>query len=437
MWRLSILFWLFVIMLVGCAPSSVADAPPTLIPFPSMTPGNYAAGEMPTQVALALDGGLALNPASALNPNQATATPNFDRCPPAATPELDPQPPIAREMDAAMIRFLDAGGDAARLEDALRSQWGVLGSSGFVRSDIDLNGQGTPEIVVSYLAQDGGGSLLIASCADGHMLPVYETTLGGEPPQILWTSDMTFDGKVDLVFSSRVCSGASEDTCVYRTQLIHWLDRLGQLVNLLGNPVEASRPPTVEDVDQDQVYELIVRQDDDGDAETGPRRTGLDVYDWNGGSYVLSLRQLDPPQYRIQIVQQADAAFTAESYDEAIQLYQQVLSDGALRNWLNDDAQTLPAYAIYRLMLVYAFLEDERRIELYQFIQHNYPDITAAPVYIQMAQAFWDALQITNNLRSACLEVESIIAVQPEALGLLNRYGSESPTYSANDVCPF
>ncbi|MCC6615069.1 MAG: hypothetical protein IT320_16450 [Anaerolineae bacterium] len=431
------LFCLIAIVLVGCAPASVADAPPTAIPFPSMTPGHYAAGEMPTQMALALDGGLALNPASILNPNQATATPSFNRCPAAADPELEPQPAIAREMDAAMIRFLDAGGDPARLEEDLRSQWGVLGSSGFVRSDIDFSGEGAPEIIVSYLAQDGGGSLLIAGCADGHMRAVYEATLGGEPPQILWSNDMTFDGAIELLFSSRVCSGTTEDTCVYRTQLIHWLDRLGQLVNLLGSPVEASRQPTVEDVDQDQVYELVVRQDDDGDADTGPKRTGLDVYDWNGGSYVLSLRQLDPPQYRIQIVQQADAAFKAESYDEAIELYQQVLSDSGLRSWQNDDEQTLPTYAVYRLMLVYAFLEDERRVELYQSIQQNYPDIAAAPVYIRMAQAFWDALQITNNLRSACLEVESIIAVQPEALGLLNRYGSESPTYNANDVCPF
>ncbi|MBE0689147.1 MAG: hypothetical protein IH587_03380, partial [Anaerolineae bacterium] len=103
MWRFSNFLWLIVIVLVGCAPTSVMDAPATQIPFPTMTPGHYAAGEMPTQVALALDGGLALNAASAINPNQATAAPSFNRCPPAASPELDPQPSIAREMDASMI----------------------------------------------------------------------------------------------------------------------------------------------------------------------------------------------------------------------------------------------------------------------------------------------------------------------------------------------
>lgn len=437
MWRLSTFVCGIAIILTGCATASVTDVLPTRNPFPTMTPGRYAAGEMPTQIALALDGDLALNPGSVNAGNQATSTPSYGRCPALAAIELESPPAIAREMDAAIVRYLDAGGSASDLEEALRSQWGVLGASGFVRADLDLSGEGTPDIIVSYLASDGGGSLLITSCADGRVLPVYETTLGGEPPQILWANDMTFDGAIDLLFSSRVCSGNTDDTCVYRTQLINWLDRLGQLVNLLGAPVESSRPPTIEDVDQDQVFELVVRQDDDGNAESGPRRTGFDVYDWNGGSYVRSLTQLDPPRYRIQVVHQADAAFSAASYDDAIQLYQQVLADANLRNWQNDDEQTLTTYAIYRLMITYAFLEDERRIELYQFLQQNYPDPAAAPIFIQIAQTFWDALQITNNLRSACLEVETIIAAHPETLGLLNRYGSESPTYTALDVCPF
>jgi hypothetical protein len=44
---------------------------------------------------------------------------------------------------------------------------------------------------------------------------------------------------------------------------------------------------------------------------------------------------------------------------------------------------------------------------------------------------------VTNNLHSACLEVQDIITARQEALTLLNRYGSRSPTYTATDVCPF
>ena len=70
-------------------------------------------------------------------------------------------------------------------------------------------------------------------------------------------------------------------------------------------------------------------------------------------------------------------------------------------------------------------------------MQTAYPDPAAAPVFIQLAQTFWSALQVTNNLRSACLEADTFIAGRGDVLALLNRYGSESPTYTARDICPF
>jgi hypothetical protein len=72
-----------------------------------------------------------------------------------------------------------------------------------------------------------------------------------------------------------------------------------------------------------------------------------------------------------------------------------------------------------------------------QSILATYPDVTAAPVYIEMAVTFWNAYQVTNNLNAACLNVQTVIAARQEALGLLNRYGSRSPTYTADDLCPF
>ncbi len=65
------------------------------------------------------------------------------------------------------------------------------------------------------------------------------------------------------------------------------------------------------------------------------------------------------------------------------------------------------------------------------------PDTAAAPPYAQMALEFWNAFQITNNLHSACLKAQEVILARPEALSLLNRYGSRSPTYTATDLCPF
>jgi hypothetical protein len=91
----------------------------------------------------------------------------------------------------------------------------------------------------------------------------------------------------------------------------------------------------------------------------------------------------------------------------------------------------------YRLLLAYSDLEDPRRVELSATILQTYPDPATAPVYAELAKTFWNALQVTNNLHSACLEVQDIISTRQEAVTLLNRYGSRSPVYTAANVCPF
>ena len=426
----------FALFITGCAPAASVAPLPTVVPFPTMTPGRAANGLLPTLIALPLDTQLS-NPATlAALANQPSPMPNRALCPPTAEAVLDPQPTNIRDMNNAMVRFLAAGGTAAELEGLLRTDWGVLAANGFVRADLDLTGEGTPETIMSYLSPEGG-ALLIAACEAAQVLLAYDAVLGGEPPQVLLTQDMTNDGLPELMFASRVCTGESDESCGYRTQIATWRAGLGRFINLMGEPLLTASLPTIEDVDQDLVSELVVRLDDEGDATSGPLRTGVAVYDWNGGGYVQALTQLDPPRFRIQVIQLGDAAFANAAYEEAVSFYELALTNAELRNWQNDDTPLLQTYALYRLLLTFSFLEDERRVEIYHAMQSSYPDIAAAPIYIQLAQAFWNALQVTNNLRSACVEVQAVISTRPEAVGLLNRYGESGQTYDARTLCPF
>jgi hypothetical protein len=427
---------LLALMLAACQPAAPAAAP-TFIPFPTMTPGRAVSGPLPTTVADPLQAGFA-NPATAIAlASLPTPTPNIAQCPLAASVDLEQPPNNSRDMEAAMARFLSAGGSPQNLENALRAQWGVLGAGGFVRADLDLTGEGVAEIIVSYSSPDEAGSLAIFGCTNGQVMSLYHAGLGGTPPEIVWTSDMTYDALPELLFASRACVGEDDDSCLYRTRLTTWRASLARYVNLIDPPLETRALPTLEDMDQDNVVEVITRFDNDGDSETGPLRTGVAVYDWNGATYVRSLIRLDAPRFRIQVIHAADAAFADENYEEAIALFQRAATDTALENWLNDDAQTLSQYAVYRLMLTYAFLEDDRLLETYQALQTQFPDVAAAPTYIQIAFAFWNGLQVTNNLRSACIEVQNAIIQRADAVGLLNRYGSENPTYDARALCPF
>ena len=81
--------------------------------------------------------------------------------------------------------------------------------------------------------------------------------------------------------------------------------------------------------------------------------------------------------------------------------------------------------------------EADVRAAIQQTIQTTYADTAAAPPYAQMALDFWNAYQITNDLHAACLRAQETVAARPDALELLNRYGSRSPTYTAADLCPF
>jgi hypothetical protein len=81
--------------------------------------------------------------------------------------------------------------------------------------------------------------------------------------------------------------------------------------------------------------------------------------------------------------------------------------------------------------------DNDEFLSTYQTALNDYPDATTAPVYVTMINTFWNGFQVTNNMHSACLEVQAIIAQRPEAVGLLNRYGSRSPSYTAQDLCPF
>lgn len=430
---------LLLLIAAACQPTTPASSVPTAVFFPTTTPGRMIDAPLPPLSGIPLDGSGLANPATAIAAaNQPTPTPNYSACPaPDQSAALDQTaPPSARLMDDSIARFLSDGGTAVALESTLRDSWDVLGDLGVVRSDVDLTGEGTPEILITYQTPDEGGVLLIEGCIDGRYLTRYQAALGGDVPQIVTIADMNYNGIPELLFASQDCQ-ASADSCVSHTQMVTWNVERGRFVNLLGGAITSDQVPTIQDMDADLVSELIVRFDSPGDAQTGPLRTGFTVYDWNGLGYVESITQLNPPRFRIQVIQEADEAFALQNMDDAISLYNLSLGSTTLENWYNDDADTLRAYALYRLLLAYSFTEDDARLDVQQTIQTSYPDLAAAPPYAQMATDFWTAVQVTNNLHSACLRVQEDILARPEALDLLNRYGARSATYVAADLCPF
>ena len=421
----------------ACQSAAPLATPPTAIPFPTVTPGRLIEGILPTIVGVPLDGSGLANPATAVAlASRPTSTPDYGACPASASPAFPTLPATGSAIAQEIANFLSDGGSTEGLTDGLRD-WGLLGDQGVLRADVDFTGGGIPEVVVTYRAPDDGGTLLLLGCVNGLYAPLYQSITGGDAPVIVQAGDMNFDQIPDLLFSSRSCSADNSDDCAFRTQFITWTRQGGRFVSLLNGSLSSAEPPATSDVDNDQVLEIVVRLNDPGNSTTGPLRTGVNIYDWNGAVYVLSIVQLDPPRFKIQVIQEADRAFARLDTDQAISLFQQAQGNADLRYWFDDEPAPLNSYAFYRLVLLYAYTEDDNLLATYQAALQAFPDPANQPVYIALLDAFWNALQVTHNLRSACVEVQAIISARPEALSLLNRYGTRSPTYTASDLCPF
>lgn len=410
-----------------------------------MTLGQRLSGRLPTPGVRPAVGAQS-NPAAAAAPaNRATPTPDTSQCP-ATQPqvELEALPEARAGAIDAMIRFLNAGGTVDELRAQMITEWDAFGETGYLREDVDLTGEGQPELVLGYNAPGDVGTLLILGCQAGRYVQRYESIADGlDPPTLIWLGDMNNNPPAEVVFARRQCSAA--ESCEFQTLVIAWSAQQGRFVNLLPDELFTLEIPAVRDMDNDEVAEVVVELNSNGTAATGPLRTGVNIYDWNGQLYLLSIIQLDAPRYRIQLVHEGDRHFSHLRMQEALQLYEAALAGDDLRYWFNDEPESLTSYVLYRRILAYAYLGNGGGIiETLTEIEATFPppeDEGAArdelPVFVDLSYRFVDNLTQTNSLHEACTVVREAIEERQEALALMNRYGSRSPEYTALELCPY
>jgi hypothetical protein len=435
-------FVLCILLCVTACTSTPNAVAPTFAPFPTMTAGQEIFGALPTPANPVPIGELA-NPATAIAlSSQMTPTPNR-----AACPVLDGTAVLLRrptDTDAAIqsiVNYLQDGGSITELREAVRVRWDGFGQSGFIRDDLDLTGEGATDIVMSFKTPQDIGMFLIIGCNNGQYQVYYQFITEEENiPRLVTLLDINNQIPAEVIFAVQECFSAED--CQFEIQVLGWDGLRGRFNNLLDTPLNVIDIPEIRDIDNDLVAEIVVNLRTRGNSETGPLRTGVNIYDWNGSVYTLSIVQLEPPRYYIQIVQQGDESFSQENWENAIQTYNLVVDNEDYRYWFNDEATWLESYALYRMLISFAILGDARFSDIALKINTDYP-ITAEtpvedlPVYVVMSYRFIDSMTVFADLHRACRDVLAIVDERPEALELLNRYGSRSPTYGELDLCPF
>jgi hypothetical protein len=427
------------LLLAACEPA----APPpreVITPFPSVTPGRVVYGELlPSGSTILSQPGLSAPSTVVAIAPPTTPTPDFSSCPaPNADAALEASPPDnAVVLIEEAVRYLNAGGNGQTLIDTLRDDWDVIPNDAVARADLDYTGEGVTDVLMPYTARDGVAGMVVIACRAGTHVIIYELASPTDaPPTVLAFADLNRDRRNDILYSTPSCPDDPE-TCVLLTQMVTFSPVLSRFVDLMPEGVTSDTVPQVLDFDNDEVSEVVVRLENRGTAETGPLRTGTNVYDWNGSQYVLSIVELEPPRFMIQVLHEGDRALLRGDYPTAETIYREAIDNDELRWWFDDEPDLLNSYAYYRLLQAQVLLASVGQTTTINEINSIFPDPAASPVYAQMARAFIETFQSESDVSSACAAVETIIAAQPQAVEQLNRYGSRSPSYTARDLCPF
>jgi hypothetical protein len=417
-------------------------APPTT-PTPGGVTGGNPVGPNATATAAIATIQAATQTAAAPAP-----APYFQptECPPLGSPALPPPPQEFNDYSVVIGRYLSAGGPAAVLEATLRNWGTITDRGGVVQADTDLTGDGVLEVIVTLFnpgtyneeALLNAGQLLVYGCDSGGYRLLYKTSFntGLALPELLRVGDMNTDVKNELVYFTETCNGSS---CYKEGKILSWNAIVGAFEELNNGQIVAINGRIgIADIDGDGVLELTAAINPPGTTTTGPGRSVVDTWDWNGMDYVLALRE-EPSgaRYRIHAIYDADDLLRDGQWRPAILAYDEARRNQGLLSWtVANEYEVLRAYAAFKIMVTYAALKNGRAEDWFNTVQGENAPGTAGHGFAQMAQAFMDNFRTTNDARAACAQAISAGATT-NVLGVLNSYGYSNRSYTLNDLCPF
>ena len=367
-------------------------------------------------------------------------------CPAPGAPVPPPPPATFNEYSAAIGQFLSSGGSSAVLEATLRNWGAITDRGGVVQADTDLTGDGVLEVIVTLRnpatyneeAPLNAGQLLVYGCDNGGYRLLYRTSFSPSVamPELVRVGDMNADVKNELVYFTETCGSGG---CVKDGKILTWNAIVGAFEELNNGQIIAINGRIgIADVDGDGVLELTAQISPPGSGATGPPRSVVDTWDWNGADYALARRE--EPQgarYRIHAVYDADDLLRDGQWRPAILAYDGARRDTNLLSWtVAGEYEALRAYAAFRIVITYARLQNGRAEDWSNTLQGENPPGTPGSGFAQMGQAFMDNYRATGDTRAACAQAISAGAAT-NVLSLMNGYGYSNRSYTLNDLCPF
>ena len=469
--RSAIGFLVIIFLLSACGQPAPARVIENATPTPSSLPANTSS---PTRTPTA-----SITPL----PTIPTFTPTFDvsaivtvtPAPKVECPKIDSTISIkdylpekleypSPDTTAKILDFLNIGGDGqsliARLQQIYPDGGEYRGGYGFY----DVTGDHIPELL--FVEINYFGKPIVFSCQNGRYEQLF--VLSGDYDFWDYTfeiDDLVKDGIPELIVTGTV--GASIP--LSKIYMYKWD---GQTFQILGTlEILALRKIEIRDLDGNGTEEVSFSGDNPTCTSCSnfiPQRQRTITYGWNGNKFVEITNEFEPPEYRFQAVQDADAAVIIGKYEKAIQLYDEAITSGELKWWSperliyeqhianpvymfkatpsivpTENASEYPrlaAYAYYRIMLLhFAQGNESEALTTYNTLLETFGNDPYTHPYVEMATAFWEVYQSTHKMYDGCAAAIQYAVEHPEILIPLGSdyHGAQSHTYVPEDVCPF
>jgi hypothetical protein len=377
---------------------------------------------------------------------------------------------LGPQISAYLNACAGSQGLEAALSSPIPSQGGQYPANSEVYS-VDVTGDAALEVVVDFNLVLGyenveGVLFVYANQAGEYRMLTAKPYFGyvfsedSPDPGVRAIQDLNADGVPEIVISYILVVGTHANySRIF--EIISWDG--GQFVGLIGGSAEVfNGDGRVRDLDADGLFELVLAHKPGRGFEVSALdRPRTDVWAWDGDAYTLSYSQADsPPDFRIQAVWDGDDATHRDDYDAALAFYQQAVFDQELFGWSSDrvasdaayeggatptpdpnEQPLLAAYGRYRIMLLHAargYLNEAQVV--YDTLLAKFPPDSVGGQYGQLASAFWGTFTGNEDLAMACESAINYASAHgDEILRPLGRdyYGFVARDYTPEDICPF
>ncbi len=406
---------------------------------PSMGVGQTDATDVPATPSIAA------SPTSAPSPTaspEATSQPIACPVPPGSPAAPSLQTPAAYVQD--VLAFLNGGGSPHDLQTDIQSA-GLSPQVGMPLSQQDFNGDGMDDVAVTLLAPNevsivAPGDLYVFVCIGQAYALAYTSPSvpDGGAPEIIDARDLNSDGAADLLLAREACGA---HTCFSRIEVLIW--RQNTLLDVLQGASDDLPYPSIRVVGpgSDGRFNIAVTGTGIGSAGAGPYRGVTRTWAWNaaGDALVPGPDLALPSTYRIHVLNDADQADIDGSYATALQLYDQVIHDDSLQDWVDpvSERANLSAYAMFREVVTQLQLGDTAAAQsAYQALRNAYPPASLGGAYGLLGQAFWTAYRSSDNVGLACAQAQAFAQANETAILQPLYFGYANPEYTAADICP-